>query len=94
MEVCTSYRIKQIQVEYVLHHVLIGKDLDAGKDWEQEEKGATEDEIVEWHHLLNGHVFEQSSGDMKGREAWHADHMLHVVTKSKTWLSVRTTTIS
>ena len=94
MEVCTSYRIKQIQVEYVLHHVLIGKDLDARKDWEQEEKRATEDEIVEWHHLLNGHEFEQSSRDMKGREAWHADHMLHVVTKSKTWLSVRTTTIS
>ena len=82
MEVCISYRIKQIQVEYVLHHVLIGKDLDAGKDWEQEEKGATEDEIVEWHHQLNRHVFKQSLGDMKGREAWHA--AVHVVTNSQT----------
>ena len=35
---------------------LFGKDPDAGKDWGQEEKGATEDEIVEWHHRLNGHA--------------------------------------
>ena len=37
---------------------LIGKDPDAGKDWGQEEKGTTEDEIVGWHHRLNGHGFE------------------------------------
>ena len=36
---------------------LVGKDLDAGKDWGQEEKGTTEDEIVGWHHWLNGHGF-------------------------------------
>ena len=36
---------------------LIGKDLDAGKDWRQEEKGTTEDETVGWHHQLNGHEF-------------------------------------
>ena len=35
-----------------------GKDPDAGKDWRQEEKGMTEDEIVGWHHQLNGHEFE------------------------------------
>ena len=35
---------------------------DAGKDWRQEEKGMTEDEMVEWHHLLNGHNFEQALG--------------------------------
>ena len=34
---------------------LIGKDPDAGKDWGQEEKGMTEDEMVGWHHWLNGH---------------------------------------
>ena len=34
---------------------LIEKDLDAGRDWEQEEKGTTEDEMVGWHHQLNGH---------------------------------------
>ena len=37
---------------------LIGKDFDAGKDWRREEKGMTEDEMVGWHHLLNGHEFE------------------------------------
>ena len=37
---------------------LIGKDPDAGKDWRQEEKGITEDDIVGWHHQLNGHEFE------------------------------------
>ena len=37
---------------------LIGKDPDAGKDWRWEEKGMTEDEMVEWHHCLSGQVFE------------------------------------
>ena len=36
---------------------LIGKDSDAGRDWEQEEKGTTEDEMVGWHHLLDRHGF-------------------------------------
>ena len=40
---------------------LIGKDPDAGKDWRQE-KGMTEDEMVAWHHQLNGHEFEQALG--------------------------------
>ena len=44
----------------------IGKDLDAGKDWRQEEKRVTEDEMVEWHHWLNGHEFEQTWGDGEG----------------------------
>ena len=37
---------------------LIGKVPDAGKDWRQEEKGTIEDEMVEWHHQLNGYEFE------------------------------------
>ena len=41
---------------------LIWKDLDAGKDWRQEEKGTTEDEVVGWHHWLNGDEFEQTPG--------------------------------
>ena len=41
---------------------LIGKDPDAGKDWRQEEKGTTEDEMVRWHHWLNGHEFGQAVG--------------------------------
>ena len=41
----------------------MGKDPDAGKDRGQEEKGATEDEMVGWHHQLNGYEFEQTPGD-------------------------------
>ena len=37
---------------------LTGKDSDAGKDWRREEKGTTEDEMVGWHHRLDGHEFE------------------------------------
>ena len=46
---------------------LIGKDPDAGKDWEQEEKGVTEDQMVGWHHQLNEHEFEQALGDGEGQ---------------------------
>ena len=46
---------------------LIRKDPDAGKDWEQEEKGTTEDEMVGWHHKLNGCEFEQTLGDGEGQ---------------------------
>ena len=41
---------------------LIGKDPDAGKDCRQEEKGTTEDEMIGWHHRLNGHGFGVDSG--------------------------------
>ena len=41
---------------------LVWKSLDAGKDWGQEEKGTREDEMVTWHHRLNGHEFEQAPG--------------------------------
>ena len=41
---------------------LIGKDPDAGKDWRRENKGLAEDEMVGWHHWLNGHEFEQALG--------------------------------
>ena len=45
----------------------IGKDPDVGKDWRQEEMGTTEDEMVGWHHQLNGHEFEQALGDGEGQ---------------------------
>ena len=47
---------------------LIGKDSDAGRDWWQEEKGTTEDEMDGWHHWLNGHEFEWTPeiGDEQG----------------------------
>ena len=41
---------------------LTGKDPDAGRDWGQEEKGTTEDEMAGWRHRLNGHEFEQAPG--------------------------------
>ena len=47
---------------------LIGKDPDAGKDWRHEGKGMTEDEMVGWHHQIDGHEFEQAPrvGDGQG----------------------------
>ena len=46
---------------------LIGKDPDAGKDWRQEEKEMIDNEMVGWHHWLNGHEFEQTLGDSQGQ---------------------------
>ena len=71
---------------------LIRKDPDAEKDWRQEKKGTTEDEMVGWHHWLDGHEFEQAPGNGEGqrrlacRSPW--------VTKSRTRLSDWTTTTS
>ena len=48
---------------------LIGKDPDAGKDWRQEEKGITEDEMLGWHHWLDGHEFEQAPEVGDGRQS-------------------------
>ena len=48
---------------------LIGKDPDAEKDWGQEEMWVTEDEMFGWHHQLNEHEFEQTSGDSKGQRS-------------------------
>ena len=46
---------------------LIAKGPDAGKDWGQEEKGATEDKMVGWHHQLHKHEFEQTLGHSEGQ---------------------------
>ena len=43
------------------------KDPIAGKDWRREEKGTAEDEMIKWHHQINGHEFEQTPGDGKGQ---------------------------
>ena len=70
---------------------LIGKDPDPGKDWEQEVKGVTEDEMVGWHHQLNGHEFEPTLSNSEGQgnlvccSPW--------VRKSWTWLSDWATTV-
>ena len=47
-------------------HIFIGKDPAAGKDWGQEKKEVTEDEMVGWHHRDNGHEFEQAAGNGEG----------------------------
>ena len=66
------------------------KDPDARKDWGQEEKGVTEDEMAGWHHWLNGHESEQTLGHSEHREAWGA--AVHGAAKSRTRLNDWTTT--
>ena len=48
---------------------LIGKDPDAGKDWKQEKERVTENEMIGWHHQLNGHEFEQTPGGSEGKRS-------------------------
>ena len=75
--------LKEISPEYSLEELMqklqyfghlmqrtdIGKDPDAGQDWRQEEKGTTEDEMVGWHHCLNGHEFGQAPGGGNGHRS-------------------------
>ena len=60
-----------------------GKDPDAGKYWGQEEKGVTEDEMIGWHHWLDGHEFEEAPGVGAGPGSLAA---VHSVSESWTWL--------
>ena len=76
---------------HLMQRKLIGKDPGAGKDWGQEEKGAAEDEVVGWHHWLNGREFDQTSGDSEGQGGLVCCSPKGV-TKSQTWLSDWTTT--
>ena len=64
---------------------LIGKDSDAGKDWGQEEKGMAEDEMVRWHHRLNGISLSRLQELVMGRKVWCA--AIHGVAHNWTWLS-------
>ena len=67
-EYSLEWLMLKLKLQYFGHkQQLIGKYPDAGKDWGQEEKGVTEDEIVGWHHWLNGHEFEQTRGDSEGQ---------------------------
>ena len=69
---------------------LTGKDPDAGRDWRREENRTTEDEMVGWHHWLNGHEFEKAPGDGEGQGSWHA--AVHGLAKSWRRLGHWTTT--
>ena len=64
---------------------LIWKDPEAGKDWGLEEKETTEDEMVGWHHWLDGVSLSELRELVMDREAWCA--AIHGVAKSRTWLS-------
>ena len=64
---------------------LVGKDLNAGRDCGQEEKGSTEDEMVGWHTGLMDMSLSKLRESVMDREAWHAT--VHGVTKSQTPLS-------
>ena len=69
-----SDRTEQLtHITHRIHRVwyylrFLGKDPDAGKDWGQEEKGMTEDEMVGWQHRLDGHEFEQAPRVGDGQE--------------------------
>ena len=70
---------------------LIWKDSDAGKDWRQEEKWTTEDEMVEWHHRRNGHGFRWTPGAGDGQgglacyDSW--GHKESDITEQLNWLT-------
>ena len=72
-EINPEYSLEKVMLKLKLQYFghgykeLIGKDPDAGKDWRQEEKGTTEDEMVGWDHWLNGHEFEQTLGYSEGQ---------------------------
>ena len=67
---------------------LIGKDPDAGRDWGQEEKGTTEDEMTGWHHRLDRHEFEWTPGvgDREGGLAC-CDSLGHKESDTTEWLN-------
>ena len=73
-EISTEYSLEGLMLKLKLQsfgHLMqrTGKDPDAGKDWRQEEKGMTEDEMIRCHHQLNGHELEQALGVGDGQES-------------------------
>ena len=76
-----TLKLKLQSFDHLLGRTNSLEKTDAGKDQRQEEKGMTEDEIVGWHHRLDGHEFEQAQELVMDREAWHAT--VHGVAKSQ-----------
>ena len=76
-EISPDYSLEGLMLKLKLQyfdHLLqrtnsLEKDPDAGKDWRQEEKGTTEDEMAGWHHQLNGRMFGQAPGDADGQRS-------------------------
>ena len=73
-EINPEYSLEGLMLKLKLQYLttwcknwLVRKDPDAGKDWRQEKKGMTEDEMVGWHYWLNGYEFEQAPGDGEGQ---------------------------
>ena len=64
---------------------VIAKDSDAERDWGQEEKGTTKDEMAGWHHGLDGVSLSELREMVMNREAWRA--VIHGVAKNRAWLS-------
>ena len=72
-EISPEYSLEELTLKLKLQyfgHLIQRKDPDAGKDWRKEEKGTTEDDMVGWHHQLNGHEFEQALGIGDGQGSW------------------------
>ena len=81
--------ILKLKLQYFGHLMWrAGKDPDAGKDWGQEEKGTTEDEMVGWHHRLNGHGSGRTPGVGDGQgglaccSSWGLNWVLEVLAKA------------
>ena len=71
-EISPDYSLEGLMLKFqYFGHLMQRTDslekFNAGKDWRQEEKGTTEDEMVGWHHRLDGHEFEQALGDGEGQ---------------------------
>ena len=72
-------------VQEVAKSWLIGKDSDAGRDWGQQEKGTTKDEMAGWHHRLMDMSLSEFPELVMDREVWHA--VIHGITNSQTVLN-------
>ena len=77
--------VKNLHIGHLMQRVDSLEKTHAGRDWGQEKKGTTEDEMVGWHHRLNGHGLGELQELVMDREAWRA--AIHRVAKS--WARLR-----